>query len=138
MKGCFKLMQKANHVYQQNKFDTASPGELTLMLYNGCLKFIKIGKEAIINNKIEIRNVNITKAQNIIRELMVTLKTEDEVGKNMMKMYDYILNQLIEANINNDLQALEEAEHYVVEFRDTWKDVIMINRKLQHGNRVKV
>ncbi|RXJ02271.1 flagella export chaperone FliS [Anaerobacillus alkaliphilus] len=131
-------MQTANQVYQQNKFETATPGELTLMLYNGCLKFIKLGKDAIICNKIEVRNINITKAQNIIRELMVTLKTDGEVGKNMLKMYDYILNQLIEANINNDMKALEEAEQYVVQFRDTWKEVIMINRKRQHGSRVQV
>lgn len=126
-------MQTANQVYQKNKFETASPGELTLMLYNGCLKFIKFGKEAISNNQVEDRNVNLTKAQNIIRELMVTLKTEDEVGKNMLKMYDYILYQLIEANINNDMKAVEEAEQYVIQFRDTWKEVILIHRKRQHG-----
>lgn len=131
-------MQTASQVYQQNKFQTASPGELTLMLYNGCLKFIKLSKEAINDNKIEVRNLNITKAQNIIRELMVTLKTDGEVGKNMLKMYDYILHQLIEANINNDVKALEEAEHYVVQFRDTWKEVIMVTRKQKHGNRVQV
>lgn len=126
-------MQTANQVYQQNKFETASPGELTLMLYNGCLKFIKFGREAIINNKIEERNRNLIKAQNIIKELMVTLKTDNEVGKNMLKMYDYIHFQLIEANIHSDLKALEEAEQYVLQFRDTWKEVISINRKKQHG-----
>jgi flagellar secretion chaperone FliS len=126
-------MQTANQVYQKNKFDTASPGELTLMLYNGCLKFIKFGKEAISNKQVEARNVNLTKAQNIIRELMVTLKTDGELGKNMLKMYDYILHQLTQANINNDISALEEAEQYVVQFRDTWKEVVLINRKRQHG-----
>jgi flagellar secretion chaperone FliS len=126
-------MQTANQVYQKNKFDTASPGELTLMLYNGCLKFIKFGKEAISNKQVEARNVNLTKAQNIIRELMVTLKTDGEVGKSMLKMYDYILHQLTQANINNDITALEEAEQYVVQFRDTWKEVVLINRKRQHG-----
>jgi flagellar secretion chaperone FliS len=127
------LIQTANQAYQKNKFETASPGDLTLMLYNGCLKFIKLSKDAISNNQIELRNVNLTKAQNIIRELMVTLKTDGEVGKNMLKMYDYILHQLIQANISNDMKALEEAEQYVTQFRDTWKEVILINRKRQHG-----
>ncbi|QOY38494.1 flagellar export chaperone FliS [Anaerobacillus isosaccharinicus] len=126
-------MQTANQAYQKSKFETASPGELTLMLYNGCLKFMKLSKEAISNNQIELRNLNLTKAQNIIRELMVTLKTDGEVGKNMLKMYDYILHQLTQANINNDIKAIEEAEQYVTQFRDTWKEVIMINRKRQHG-----
>lgn len=127
------MIQTANQAYQKNKFDTASPGELTLMLYNGCLKFIKLSKEAISNNQVETRNVNLIKAQNVIRELMVTLKVETEVGKNMLQMYDYILHHLTEANINNDIKALEEAEQYVIQFRDTWKEVIMINRKRQHG-----
>lgn len=127
------MIQTANQAYQKSKFETASPGELTLMLYNGCLKFMKLSKEAISNNQIELRNLNLTKAQNIIRELMVTLKTDGEVGKNMLKMYDYILHQLTQANINNDIKAIEEAEQYVTQFRDTWKEVIMINRKRQHG-----
>lgn len=126
-------MQTANQAYQKNKFETASPGELTLMLYNGCLKFIKLSKAAISNNQIEVRSLNLIKAQNIIRELMVTLKVETEVGKSMLIMYDFILHQLTEANINNDLQALEEAEQNVIQFRDTWKEAILINRKKQHG-----
>lgn len=127
------MIQTANQAYQKNKFETASPGELTLMLYNGCLKFMKLSKEAISNNQIEVRNLNLTKAQNIIRELMVTLKTDGEVGQNMLKMYDYILHQLTQANINNDIKAIEEAEQYVTQFRDTWKEVILINRQRQHG-----
>lgn len=119
--------------YKQNAMKTASPGELTLMLYNGCLKFIKQTRLAIEENDLEKRNVNSTKAQNIIRELMVTLKTDHEVGQNMMRMYDFILNRLIEANVKNDAKALTEAEELVVEFRDTWKEVIQLDRKQRHG-----
>ncbi|MDV2684279.1 flagellar export chaperone FliS [Alkalihalophilus lindianensis] len=119
--------------YKQNAMKTASPGELTLMLYNGCLKFIKFTRAAMEENNLEKRNLNSTKAQNIIRELMVTLKTDNEVGQNMMRMYDYILNRLVEANVKNDPKALTEAEELVVEFRDTWKEVIMLDRKQRHG-----
>ncbi|MEC2071251.1 flagellar export chaperone FliS [Alkalihalophilus marmarensis] len=119
--------------YKQNAMKTASPGELTLMLYNGCLKFIKQTRLAMEENNLEKRNLNSTKAQNIIRELMVTLKTDNEVGQNMMRMYDFILNRLIEANVKNDANALTEAEGLVVEFRDTWKEVIQLDRKQRHG-----
>ncbi|MED1603094.1 flagellar export chaperone FliS [Alkalihalophilus marmarensis] len=119
--------------YKQNAMKTASPGELTLMLYNGCLKFIKQTRLAMEENDLEKRNLNSTKAQNIIRELMVTLKTDNEVGQNMMRMYDFILNRLIEANVKNDAKALTEAEELVVEFRDTWKEVIQLDRKQRHG-----
>ena len=119
--------------YKQNAMNTASPGELTLMLYNGCLKFLKQAKQAIEANDIQGRSVAMTKAQNIIRELMVTLKTDSEVGENMMRMYDFILSRMIDANVQNDVKALEEAEQLVVEFRDTWKEVIMADRQQRHG-----
>lgn len=120
--------------YQKNSITTTSPGELTLMLYNGCLKFINVAKTAIINKNIEERNLNIQKANNIIHELMVTLKTDLDVTKNMLILYDYIHRRLMEANIKNDIKILEEAEELVIEFRDTWKQVIQLNRQQQFGN----
>lgn len=119
--------------YKQNAMNTASPGELTLMLYNGCLKFIKQGKKAIEEENIEARNISINKAQNIIRELMVTLKTDSETGRDMMRIYDFILNRLIDANIKNESKLLDEAEELVIQFRDTWKEVLKIDRQQRHG-----
>ncbi|ARK32078.1 flagellar export chaperone FliS [Halalkalibacter krulwichiae] len=119
--------------YKQNAMKTASPADLTLMLYNGCLKFIKQANQAMESNEIEKRNIAITKAQNIIRELMVTLKTDSEVGQNMMRMYDFILNQLIEANVKSDRKALENAAELVTEFRDTWKQAMQLDRQNRHG-----
>lgn len=123
--------------YQQNTMATASPGELTLMLYNGCLKFIKQAKKAIEENKTEEKHNNIIKAQNIINELMVTLNMDIEISHNMMQLYDYINTRLIEANMKNEISILDEVEGYVVEFRATWKEVIKITRKQQHGNGTK-
>ncbi|KHF37830.1 flagellar export chaperone FliS [Halalkalibacter okhensis] len=125
-------MYNAN-AYKQNAMKTASPGELTLMLYNGCLKFINQAKKAIEAGNVEQRNTSITKAQNIIRELMVTLKTDSEVGQNMMRMYDFIMSQLVDANVKNDVQALTNAEELVTEFRNTWKEVIQLDRQQRHG-----
>jgi flagellar secretion chaperone FliS len=117
--------------YQQNSVTTASPGELTLMLYNGCLKFIHQAKKAIADKNIEAKNTNIQKAQNIIRELMVTLNMDLEVSENMMSLYDYMNRQLIEANLKSDIAILDEVEGLVTEFRDTWKEVIQVNRQKQ-------
>jgi flagellar secretion chaperone FliS len=119
--------------YQQNAVTTASPGELTLMLYNGCLKFINLAKKAIQENNISEKNMNIQKAQNIISELMVTLNMDIEISKQMMAMYDYIHRRLIEANMKNDVAILEECEGFVTEFRDTWKQVIQLNRQKQYS-----
>ena len=117
--------------YQQNSVNTASPGELTLMLYNGCLKFILLGKKAIVAGKIEEKNTNIIKAQNIVHELMVTLNMDVAVSKDLMSLYDYMNRRLIEANLKNDIAALEEVEGLVTEFRNTWKEAIQLNRQKQ-------
>lgn len=115
--------------YENNAVTTASPGELTLMLYNGCLKFINLAKKAISDKNMEEKNTNLQKAQKIIQELMVTLNMDFEVSKNLMSLYDYLNRRLIEANMKNDIAILEEVEGFVADFRDTWKEVIKINRQ---------
>lgn len=118
--------------YQQNSVNTASPGELTLMLYNGCLKFMKLARAAIEQKDIEAKNENLLKSQKTIQELMVTLNMDVPMSKTMMAMYDYINRRLIEVNMKNDLTILDEVEGYVTEFRDTWKQVIQLNRQKAH------
>lgn len=120
--------------YQQNAVSTASPGELTLMLYEGCLKFINLAKADIEKNNIEGKNRNIQKAQNIITELLVTLNMNYEISKQIAPLYEFVRRKLIEANVKNSIQSLEEAEMIVAEFRDTWKEVIHRNRMRMYEN----
>ena len=123
----------AQNAYKQNSVTTASPGELTLMLYNGCLKFLHKAKLAIQEKNIQEKNTNLIKSQAIISELMSTLNMDIEVSKNMFALYEYINRRLVEANIQSDVAIIEEVEGLVTEFRDTWKEVIRINRQQQFG-----
>lgn len=128
----------AFNAYKQNSVTTASPGELTLMLYNGCLKFLTRAKKAIEEKNIEEKNTNIQKAQAIISELMSTLNADLDVSKQMIPLYEYINRRLMEGNITNDLAIIEEVEGLVTEFRDTWKEVIKITRQQQYGTAGQV
>lgn len=119
--------------YKQQSVQTASPGELTLMLYNGCLKQLRLAEVAIAANQFQQKNEALTKAEAIVKELMITLKTDSEVGQNMMRMYEYIHHHLVEANIKSDVSSLHEAKQYMVEFRDTWKEVIRLERQQRYG-----
>jgi len=119
--------------YQQNSVNTASAGDLTLMLYNGCLKFLHLAKKAIEEKDIPTRNTNIQKTQNIIKELMVTLNMDIPISKNLMALYDYMNRQLVQANIENNIALIEEVEGFITEFRDTWKEAIVLNRQQQYG-----
>ncbi|KYD25403.1 hypothetical protein B4113_1810 [Geobacillus sp. B4113_201601] len=80
---------------------------------------------------VQERNRNLQKAQRIIQELMVTLNQKYEVAKQMMVMYEYMNRRLIEANIKNDISIVEEVEGFVIEFRDTWEEVIRLTRQKQ-------
>lgn len=120
--------------YQNNSVNTSTPGELTLMLYNGCLKFIEQAKRALEEGNIQDKNTSIQKAQAIISELMLTLDQSVPVAKNMLILYDFANSRLIDGNIKNDTTLLDEASDIIKEFRDAWKQVIQINRQKQYTN----
>lgn len=140
IKGVSTLTTQTNafNAYKQNSVTTASPGELTLMLYNGCLKFLNKAKQAIADKNIEERNYNIQRAQAIIGEFMSTLNMDIEISKQMMPLYEYMNRRLMEANIKNDPSIIVEVEGLVTEFRDTWKEVIKITRQQQYGTAGQV
>lgn len=127
-------IQNPYAAYQNNTVNTSSPAELTLMLYNGCLKFIEQAKRAMADGNIEEKNTAIQKAQAIISELMVTMDTSVPVAENMMILYEFANSRLIDGNISNDAALFEEAAEIITEFRDTWKQVIQINRQKQYSN----
>lgn len=123
----------AHNAYKQNSVTTASQGELTLMLYNGCLKFLTIAKKAMLDKDIQTKNTNLQKAQAIITELMVTLDMNVPISKEIQPLYDYMNRRLLEANIKNDPAIIDEVAGLMTEFRDTWKEVIRLNRQQQHS-----
>ena len=108
-----------------------------MMLYNGCIKFIKHGIKAIENKDFEAKNTNIQKAQNIIQELMLTLDQSVDISKQMLPLYEYINYQLQQGNIKNNAACLEEALAYTTDFRDTWKEVMkQASSPYEQGSRV--
>lgn len=111
-------------LYGQNRVLTASPAELTLMLYEGAIKFCNIASEAIDEKNIEKAHNNIRKAENIIAELQATLDHKYPVAKDFDNVYDYIYRRLVEANISKDKDILADATEQIRGMRDTWKEVM--------------
>lgn len=132
------LQNNAFNAYKQNSINTASPGELTLMLYNGCLKFLNKAKKAIEEKNIQEKNTNLQKAQAIINELIVTLDMNYEISKQILPLYEYMNRRLIEANVKNDTDIVDEVIGLTTEFRDTWKEVIKKTRQQQYQNTQQV
>lgn len=117
------------NAYQRNAILTASPAELTLMLYNGAIKFCNIGIAAIEKNDYEGANTNIKKANAIITELRGSLDRKYPVWEDFERVYDYISRRLVDANIQKDKEILEEALKYIREMRDTWQEVMRLNKE---------
>lgn len=120
-------LNNAARMYQQNAVNTASPAKLTLMLYDGAIKFCNIALDAIEEGNIEKTNVNIKKAEKIIVELRVTLDMKYPVAQEFDTVYDYIYRRLVEANMSKDKAVLEEALKHIKTMRDTWKEVMRLN-----------
>lgn len=110
--------------YNRNKVLTASPAELTLLLYEGAIKFCNIAIVAIEKSDIQKAHTNIVKAEMIIEELQSTLNHKYPVAEDFDKLYRYIYGLLVDANMKKDKEILEKATEELRGMRDTWKEVM--------------
>ena len=113
-------MVNAAEAYRQQRILNAPPEHLTLMLYNGCLKFIDDGIESLNKNDYESANNLFQRAQRIISEFRLTLNFDYEISHQLLPLYNYIYDRLVEGNIKSDMAQIEEAKGMVTELRDAW------------------
>ncbi|MBQ8699824.1 MAG: flagellar export chaperone FliS [Schwartzia sp.] len=113
-------MVNAAEAYKRQQVLTATPEALTLMLYNGALRFMTEGREAIEKKDYEEANNSLQKAQNIITEFRVTLNMEYEIAHQLLPLYNYVYDRLVEANMKSDVKQLDEAKNIITELRDAW------------------
>lgn len=110
----------AAEAYKRQQVLTATPEGLTLMLYNGCLKFMKEGIEAIEKKDYEAANTNLQKAERIITELRVTLNMDYEISHQLMPLYNYAYDCLVEGNMKSSVDKVNEAKDIISGLRDAW------------------
>lgn len=120
----FNQANQAYAEYNRNKVLTASPAELTLLLYEGAIKFCNIAIIGLEQNDMEKVHNNIIKVENIIEEFQATLNHKYPVAEDFDKIYKYIYNLLVEVNIKKDKELLEQALNELRGMRDTWKEVM--------------
>lgn len=113
--------------YQQNKIITASPAEITLMLYEGAIKFCNVAIMGIEQNNVAKAHNAIMKTQRIVEEFQITLDHKYPVAKDFDEVYTYLILRLREANISKDKTILEEVLGHLRTMRDTWKEVMRVN-----------
>lgn len=120
----FNQANQAYAEYNRNKVLTASPAELTLLLYEGAIKFCNIAIIGLEQNDMEKVHNNIIKVENIIEEFQATLNHKYPVAEDFEKIYDYIYSLLVNANVKKDPEILNQALDEIRGMRDTWKEVM--------------
>lgn len=123
------------NAYLRSKVMTATPAELTLMLYEGAIKFVNKAIMSIEKKDIMGAHNNLMKTQRIIEELRASLDHKYPVAKEFDKVYEYILRRLIEANVKKDKDILEEVLEHLRTMRDTWKEVMKNANAPQSASR---
>lgn len=122
--------------YQGVKIKTASKAELTMMLYDGVVKFCNMAIGALEKEDYEKCNLYVQKAKKIIVEFRSTLDFNYEVAKDFDRVYEYIYWTLIDGNVKKDKALIEEALKRSKEMRDTWREVMKLNRAQQNEKPV--
>ena len=115
--------------YSTNRVLMASPAELTLMLYEGAIKFCNIAEMAIEQSDVQKAHTNIVKVQRVIEYLRQTLDMKYPVAQDFENIYVYLEQRLVQANMKKDIAILKEVNEHLHSVRDTWKEVMRINKE---------
>lgn len=111
--------------YQRNKYETASPHRLTLMLYNGAVQFATRAEQAIQEGNVKDTNTFIQKTQDIVYELMSSLNEREggELASNLKNIYLYINDRLVQANIKKEQSYVAEVIVLLKELQTAWEQI---------------
>lgn len=120
------LANQGYAAYANNKIMTASPADLTLMLYEGAIKFCNLALDGIAEKDIPKAHKNIIKVERIIEEFQITLDHKYPVAEDFENVYSYLMRRLREANVKKDKEILEEVLGHLRTMRDTWKEVMRL------------
>lgn len=117
---------KALKAYQSTNVTTANPSKILLMLYEGCIKFIRVAKAKMQENKTAEKGKNISKALAILSELINTLDHEvgGQLSADLENLYIFIMDKLIEGNLHNRVEDLEISERLLMTLYEAWEDVV--------------
>jgi len=108
--------------YLETAVETASPARLIVMLYDGAIRFINEAHSAMRQRDYETQNNKLQRAQKILAELISSLDFEKggEIAENLFRLYTYMYNQLVEANIQDAPERLEHVIDLLSDLREAW------------------
>ena len=118
-------MTNAYQQYQRMQTETASPGELVLMMYNGAIRFLNLAKKRIEARDVSGANETLLRAQEIVLELMVSVDVATgPVARNLFDLYEFMHRHLVQANVRKDLAMIDEVMGLLRELLPAWEQAI--------------
>lgn len=114
--------------YQKNQIETATPEKILILLYDGAIQYLNKAKIALSDNNIEQIHNNIVGCENIILEFMGTLNLKEggSLAHNLYRLYEYLYNTLVSANLNKNVKQVDEVLDHLKGLRETWQKAIDI------------
>lgn len=111
--------------YRQTEVQSRTPLELVVMLYDGALRFIVQGREAMLRRDIAARRQAVTRALAIISELQSTLdlKAGGEIAAELDRLYAYVAERLTRASIDQSHGPLDDAARVLTTLREGWSTI---------------
>jgi len=111
--------------YERTHVQTADQRQLILMLYDGSIRFMRKGIARIDANDIEAAHNYLVRSRDILAELLATLKPEKagEVGENLRRLYVYIFDRLVEANLTKNREMVAECVKLMSTLREGWAQI---------------
>jgi flagellar protein FliS len=116
-------MTQAYQRYKEQGVMTANPVELVVMLYDECIKQLRLGADSLENGKIEIANMRLKKAEDILAELMSSLDLRFDIGKELMRLYEFMLHEMVLANAQKDASKIGPIVTLLESLREAWAQV---------------
>ncbi|MFW6378180.1 MAG: flagellar export chaperone FliS [Bacillota bacterium] len=130
----------ASQQYAKTKIQTASSGDLVIMLYQGCIKFMRLARKSMEQGDIPNTNNYLIRSQDIIMELLTTLDNEKggEVARNLAALYEYMHRELIQANLTKDPEPIDQVEEIMLELLEAWQEAVKKDRKENGRDRLNM
>jgi flagellar protein FliS len=114
-----------SQAYQKTAVNTVDQRKLILMLYDGAIKFLSHAVEKMGKNEVYEAHTHLIKGKSIIAELLASLNLEagGDIARNLQRLYAYMFNELIDANLNKDPDRVQRVVHLLRELRTAWQSL---------------
>ena len=119
------------HAYRENQITTTDPASVLLMLYQGAIDSLKRAHASVRAGEMAEKGMHILRANDIINQFIASLDREvgGEIAQNLDALYRYMLDQILIANLNNDLQPLDTVISLLTTLKSGWEEAVAAQRK---------